>query len=123
MPDGLTIRTPALFLVADYLCQKGPVCVPQPFTSPPDPNGPGNKDEDFRRVSGARVDSMKVTLRAATHLDFTQFSPGTGSRYGAPVARYHTLAWFDRYLRGAERGRRALARDALRRLVATRFDR
>jgi dienelactone hydrolase len=112
MPDGLRMRTPALFLVADYLCQKVPVCVPQPFTSPPDPLGPGNKDEDFRRVSAAGVDSMKVTLRAATHLDFTQFSPGTGSRYGAAVAFYYTLAWFDRYLRG----------DPLTRLVATRFD-
>jgi dienelactone hydrolase len=135
MPTGLRMRTPGLFLVADYLCQQVPVCVPQPFcklqechppqsfTSPPDPYGPGNKDEDFRRVSGAGVDSMKVTLRAATHLDFTQFTPGTGSRYGAPVALYYTLAWFDRYLRGSQRGRRVLARDALRRLVATRFDR
>jgi dienelactone hydrolase len=135
MPAGLRIRTPALFLVADYLCQQVPVCVPQPFcklqechppqsfTAPPDPYGPGNKDEDFRRVSRAGVDSMKVTLRAATHLDFTQFSPGTGSRYGAAVSFYYTLAWFDRYLRGAQHGRRALARDALRRLVATRFDR
>ena len=114
MPAGLRMRTPALFLAADYLCQKVPVCVPQPFTSPPDPLGPGNKDEDYRRVSGAGVDSMKVTLRAATHLDFTQFSPGTGSRYGATVAFYYTLAWFDRYLRGDP--------GALTRLVATRFD-
>jgi len=135
MPQGLHIRTPALFLVADYLCQQVPVCVPQPFcklqdchapqsfTAPPDPLGPGNKDEDFRRVSGAGVDSMKITLRAATHLDFTQFSPGTGSRYGAAVAFYYTLAWFDRYLRGAQPGERALAGVALRRLIATRFDR
>src|SRR3954452_21821891 len=114
MPDGLPIRTPALFFAADYLCQKVPVCVPQPFTSPPDPLGPGNKDEDFRRVSAAGVDSMKVTLRAATHLDFTQFSPATGSRYGATVAFYYTLAWFDRYLRGSDPG--------LARLIATRFD-
>ena len=135
MPKGLRIRTPALFLVADYLCQQVPVCVPQPFCklqdcrlpksfdSPPDPYGPGNKDEDFRRVAAAGVDSMKITLRAATHLDFTQFSPGTGSRYGAAVAFYYTLAWFDRYLRGARHGERALAGSALRRLLATRFDR
>jgi dienelactone hydrolase len=123
MPPRLRMRTPALFLVADYLCQQVPVCVPQPFckaqecqpqsfTSPPDPYGPGNKDEDFRRVSRAGVDSMKITLRAATHLDFTQLTPGTGSRYGAAVSFYYTLAWFDRYLRG----------DSLARLVATRFD-
>src|SRR5207248_2500495 len=124
MPKGIRIRTPAIFLVADYLCQQVPVCVPQPFcklqdcqppksfTSAPDPYGPGNKDEDFRRLRDAGVDSMKVTLRAATHLDFTQLTPGTGSRYGAAVAFYYTLAWFDRYLRGASPGR----------LVATRFD-
>jgi len=115
MPRGLQIRTPALFVVADYLCQKVPVCLPQPFTSRPDPRGPGNKDEDFRRVSAAGVDSMKITLRAATHLDFTQFTPGTGSRYGAAVSLYYTLAWFDRYLRGARGG--------LERLLARRFDR
>jgi dienelactone hydrolase len=112
MPDGLRLRTPALFLVADYLCQQVPVCIPQPYTSPPDPLGPGNKDEDFRRLRDAGVDSMKVTLRAATHLDFTQLTPGSGSRYGAAVAFYYTLAWFDRYLRGATPDR----------LVATRFD-
>ena len=134
MPKGIRIRTPAIFLVADYLCQQVPVCVPQPFcklqdcqppksfTSAPDPYGPGNKDEDFRRVAGAGVDSMKVTLRAATHLDFTQFTPGTGSRYGAAVSFYYTLAWFDRYLAGARRGHHALARAAFRRLIGTRFD-
>ena len=135
MPAGLHLRTPALFLVADYLCQQVPVCVPQPFcklqdcnppqsfTQPPDPYGPGNKDEDFRRVKRAGVDTMKVTLRAATHLDFTQFVPGTGSRYGAAVAFYYTLAWFDRYLRGAQHGHAALRREARERLLATRFDR
>ena len=114
MPAGLRLRTPALFLVADFNCQRVPVCVPQPYESPPDPRGPGNKDEDFRRVSAAGVDSMKIALRAATHLDFTQFSPATGSRYGAVVSSYYTLAWFDRYLRHDD--------DALARLIARRFD-
>src|SRR4051794_26646658 len=112
MPAGLRMRTPALFVVADFNCQKVPVCLPQPYPSPPDPFGPGNKDEDFQRVSAAGVDTMKIALRAATHLDFTQLAPGTGSRYGAVVALYYTLAWFDRYLRGAP----------IDRLVATRFD-
>jgi dienelactone hydrolase len=115
MPAGLKLRTPALFLTADYNCQQVPVCVPQPYTSPPDPLGPGNKDEDFRRLRAAGVDTMKVSLRAATHLDFTQFGlAGTGSRYGAAVAGYYTLAWFDRYVRGD--------RSATRRLVARTFD-
>jgi dienelactone hydrolase len=122
MPAGLGLRTPALFVVADFNCQQVPVCVPQPYTSPPDPRGPGNKDEDFRRLRMAGVDTMKVALRAATHLDFTQFSPGTGSRYGAVTAFYYTLAWLDRYVRGAMPGNRTLARGALQRLTATRFD-
>jgi hypothetical protein len=100
-------------MTADYNCQQVPVCVPQPYTAPPDPLGPGTKDEDFRRLRAAGVDTMKVALRSATHLDFTQFGiAGTGSRYGAAVASYYTLAWFDRYLRGGP----------LRRLTATTFD-
>jgi dienelactone hydrolase len=125
MPDDLVLRTPALFLTADYNCQRVPVCVPQPYTEPPDPLGPGNKDEDFRRVRAAGLDTMKVSLRAATHLDFTQFGlAGTGSRYGAAAAEYYTLAWFDRYLRGVGGAPAAgrIAGDALRRLTATTFD-
>jgi dienelactone hydrolase len=115
MPDGLKLRTPALFLTADFNCQKVPVCLPERYSSPPDPRGPGNKDEDFQRVSAAGVDSMKVSLRAATHLDFTQFAPTPpSSRYGALVASYYTLAWFDRYLR-SDRG-------ALARLTGSVFD-
>src|SRR3954447_12803176 len=113
MRPDLPLRTPALFLTADYNCQQVPVCVPQPYTAPPDPLGPGNKDEDFRRLRAAGVDTMKIALRSATHLDFTQFGvAGTGSRYGAAVASYYTLAWFDRYLRHG----------ASRRLTATTFD-
>jgi dienelactone hydrolase len=121
MREDLPLRTPALFMTADYNCQKVPVCVPQPYTSAPDPLGPGNKDEDFQRLRAAGVDTMKISLRSATHLDFTQFGlAGTGSRYGAAVAAYYTLAWFDRYLRGAASP--SVAADATRRLTATSFD-
>lgn len=113
MRPDLPLRTPALFLTADYNCQKVPVCVPQPYQAPPDPLGPGDKDTDFQRLRAAGIDTMKISLRAATHLDFTQFGlAGTGSRYGAAVAGYYTLAWFDRYLR----------HDSARRLTATTFD-
>jgi hypothetical protein len=123
MRAGLPLRTPALFLTADYNCQQVPVCVPQPYTSPPDPLGPGTKDEDFRRVRAAGIDTMKVALRSATHLDFTQFGiAGTGSRYGAAVASYYTLSWFDRYLRGTRPRSHTIAARALRRLTATTFD-
>jgi len=115
LPTWIPLKTPELFITADFNCQKVPVCVPQPYTSPPDPFGPGNKDNDFRRLRKAGVDTEKISLRAATHLDFTQFGVGTGSCYGAAVAFYYTLAWFDRYLKGSAK--------AEQRLIATRFDR
>ena len=114
MPTDLRLRAPALFVVADFNCQRVPVCLPERRSAPPDPRGPGNKDEDFQRVAAAGVDTMKIALRAATHLDFTEFPQANGSRYGVATTFYYTLAWFDRYLRGSD--------DALRRLVATRFD-
>jgi dienelactone hydrolase len=86
MRAGLPLRTPALFLTADYNCQQVPVCVPQPYTSRPDPLGPGTKDEDFRRVRAAGIDTMKVALRSATHLDFTQFGIA-GIRSRSPTCR------------------------------------
>jgi dienelactone hydrolase len=122
MPDDLALRTPALFVVADYNCQQVPVCLPQPYAARPDPLGPGNKDRDFQRLRAARVDTMKVALRAATHLDFTEFTPGLGSRHGTAVTSYYTRAWFDRYLQGARPGQQRLAKDALARLVAPVFD-
>ncbi len=120
MPEDLAIRTPALFFTADYNCQRVPVCLPERRESPPDPLGPGNKDEDFQRLRAARVDTMKVALRAATHLDFTQWNPLNASRYGAATAFHYTLAWFDRYLKGPRS--KAVAADALRRLTAASFD-
>jgi dienelactone hydrolase len=115
MPAGLKLRTPALFLTADFNCQKVPVCLPVAYSTPPDPRGPGDKDTDFQRVSAAGVDSMKVSLRAATHLDFTEFAPTPpSSRYGALVASYYTLAWFERYLENST--------SAEARLTAAKFD-
>jgi dienelactone hydrolase len=114
MPDDLVLRTPALFMTADYNCQKVPVCLPQPYDTPPDPLGPGNKDEDFQRLRAAGVDTMKVALRAAVHLDFTEWPELNGSRYGAMTTLYYTRAWFGRYLKHKKR--------ATKRLVATHFD-
>jgi dienelactone hydrolase len=114
MPEGLALRTPALFFAADYNCQQVPVCLPQPRDSAPDPLGPGTKDIDFQRLRAAGVDTMKVALRAAVHLDFTEWPTLNASRYGAVTTAYFTQAWFDRYLKG---DRRATAR-----LTARRFD-
>ncbi len=115
MPANLALRTPAIFFTADYNCQQVPVCLPLPRDTAPDPLGPGNKDEDFQRLRAAGVDTMKVALRAAVHLDFTEWPVLNASRYGAITTLYYTLAWFDRYVKGDDL--------ATRRLVARRFDR
>lgn len=122
MPADLEIETPALFVVADFNCQQVPVCLPERREAAPDPRGPGNKDEDFQRLRAAGVDTMKIALRAATHLDFTEFPQANGSRHGVVTTLYYTLAWFDRYLKGAGSDGEAIASDALRRLTAERFD-
>lgn len=122
VPRNLPLRHPTLFTVSDYQCQQVPVCISQPYLSPPRYHGPGNKDQDFTRMRAAGVDTMKIALRAGTHLDYTQFLPGTGSRYGAEVALYYTLAWFDYYLLGRMAGRASTERVALHRLLANRFD-
>ena len=119
MPDDLAIRTPALFLVADYNCQEVPICQPEPHASAPDPHGPGNKGDDFERLRAAGVDTMHIALRAALHLDFVP-SELSGNRWAELVTVYYTLAWFDRYLKGAEDLGAAAA--AFARLTGTMFD-
>ena len=114
LPGDLRLRTPALFVTADFNCQRVPVCLPERYPAPPDPLGPGNKDQDFQRVRAAGLDTMKIALRAATHLDFTEFPQANGSRYGVITTLYYTLAWFDRYVKGSG--------EALSRLIATKFD-
>lgn len=122
MPDDLRLRTPSLFITADYNCQQVPVCLPEPYDTAPDPLGPGNKDRDFQRLRAAGVDTMKASLRSSTHLDFTEMNVGQGSRHGAVVTSYLTLAWFDRYLKGTRPGGKRLAKNALDRLTADVFD-
>ncbi|MGH7858883.1 MAG: alpha/beta hydrolase family protein [Candidatus Binatia bacterium] len=128
---GFLVHTPALFLAADFNCQRVPVCLPERRAERQDPHGPGDKDDDFELVRAAGVDAMKITLRAATHLDFTDFFPAPASRYGTAVVFYYTLAWLDRYVKAAldgteseevEAERGAIAAGALARLVAATFD-
>jgi hypothetical protein len=90
------------------------VCLPQPYSEPPDPLGPGNKDEDFRRLRAAGVDTMKIALRASVHLDWTEWPELNGSRYGTITTLYFTKAWFDRFLKDDPA--------ATARLTAERFD-
>jgi pimeloyl-ACP methyl ester carboxylesterase len=119
MPSDLVIGTPALFFFADYNCQQVPVCQPEPYQSAPNPDGPGNKGEDFTRVAAAGVDSMQIALRAALHLDFVP-SELAGNRYAESVVMYFTTAWFDRYLKGDNDP--DTAADAYARLTAPVFN-
>lgn len=120
LPSDLPLDTPALFMFADYNCQDVPVCNPEVYETAPNPDGPGNKGGDFLLLEEAGVDTMQVPLRAALHLDWVPGTATGGNRYAEPVTVYYTLAWFDRYVRGATEPE--VAADAFERLTATEFD-
>jgi hypothetical protein len=138
--SALDLRTPTQVHVADYQGNTGalitPVLpdgteVPLPlplFTLvfPYGPNEtrdakpvpePGSRYTFFDSLRDAGVDAMQVAIRATTHIDWGRPAGGTFSTYGEMVASYYTLAWFDRYLRGANDV--MVASDALRRLMRT----
>lgn len=119
LPADLDLRTPSLFFFADYNCQQVPICNPEAYDAAPDPDGPGTKGDDYPLLVEAGVDTMQVPLRAALHLDWT---PPTlaGNRYVESVSNYFTLAWFDRYVRGATEPE--VAASGFERLTAEEFD-
>jgi dienelactone hydrolase len=119
LPADLPLETPTLFMFADYNCQDVPICNPERYETKPDPDGPGNKGEDFLLLQEAGVDSMQIPLRAALHLDWIPSQP-SGNRYAEVVTVYYTLAWFDRYVRGMTEP--DVAEDAFDRLTASEFD-
>jgi hypothetical protein len=97
---------PALGLTNDYLFN------PQPMTSVPSPHA---KDDGYRQLAAAGIDTMQVSLRGATHLTYS-YIPFVlpSSQLAERFAFYYTLAWLDYYLRGDPTG--------YTRLVATSFD-
>lgn len=134
-----TPRIPTMVQIQDIEGNEPPPPDATPSPAKPVPE-PGSRYTVFDSVRAAGVDAMQVVPRGSTHVDWagvgcTEPRPvelyGGCTRYGEQVATYYTLAWFDRYLRGAapppgpttppgERGhRRAIANDALRRLTAT----
>lgn len=119
LPLPEELDTPTLFFVADYACQANPVCLPEPYLEPPTGEGPGERGREYELVRAAGVDAMKLVLRATTHLDWTLSEPA-GNRYGEAVSVYYTLAWFDRYLKGADDP--AAAAQAFGRLTGKTFD-
>lgn len=130
---GAAARTPTLFLTADYLGFPG---YPQPQASVP-----GDlRVEGFGILRGNGVDTMLVTPRATTHLDWAGAFT-FGNRLNEATSLYYTLAWFDRYVKGKlafeehalrvshgrteaqERAyRQAIADAAFQRLTASHFD-
>jgi dienelactone hydrolase len=119
LPPDLALHTPTLFMLADYNCQQVPICEPEAYATAPDPDGPGNKGDDFLLLREAGVDTMQLPLRAALHLDWVP-SQLSGNRYAEAVTVYYTLAWFDRYVRGASEP--DVAADAFDRVTAIEFD-
>jgi cephalosporin-C deacetylase-like acetyl esterase len=105
-PAGTAIKAPGLSLSAEYFLN------PTPAQDAPDAeSGLGA----FNAYGAANVDSMRVSLRSSTHLEWTYIPlilPA--SRYGERVSMHYTLAWFDRYVRDQAA--------ATSRLTATHFD-
>ena len=101
-----TVHTPALGFNSEYFFNT------EPMSTPPDPHG---KDQAFRQLQAAGVDSMPIALRESTHLEYA-YVPYIlpASSLGERVAFYYTLAWFDYYLRHDPTG--------YERLVAAAFD-
>ncbi|MGH7857612.1 MAG: alpha/beta hydrolase [Candidatus Binatia bacterium] len=95
-----SIHAPSLSLTGDYP-------FPLPNGVPASPSNPPNPDARagaFDQVTGKEVDAMLVSLRSATHYEWSYlpFPSGTvltASRYGERVSMHYTLAWFDRYLK------------------------
>lgn len=107
------ITEPTLFFVGDYGIGV------QPYTEDPNPDGTAEL-EGFERLRGLGVDTMHLALRAASHLDWSPPNSLAGNRYAEVTSLYYTLAWFDRYLKGADDV--DMAKDAFQRLTASTFD-
>jgi dienelactone hydrolase len=105
-PDQPRNDVPALGLSAEYFFN------PTPMQDAPDPHA---KWAGFEALRAAGTDTMELTLRSSTHLEWT-YVPYIlpASRLGERVSMHYTLAWFDRYLKGDE--------SATERLTTTTFD-
>lgn len=100
------IHAPALSLGAEYFYPPRPSDPSSPPSDAnPSPERPANSAlAGFEQLKTAGIDTMLVTLRSSTHLEFS-YNPYMAyntyaSRYGERGAMYFTLAWFDRYLKG-----------------------
>jgi len=90
-PADVRLRTPALGITGDYV-------LPTYFTNPP---RRGAKAASSRNYSAAGVDTGSITVRGASHVDWTWVAavPAATLR-GIDLATWYSIAWFDKYLRG-----------------------
>ena len=111
LPDGTEVPLPLPLPVHPFF-PYGPNETRDDYPTP----APGSRYTFFDTLRDAGVESMQVGIRAATHIDWGRPGGGTFSTYGEMVESYYTLAWFDRYLKGANDA--GVAADARRRLTA-----
>lgn len=64
------------------------------------PNPEGKKGA-FNKWRAAGVDTMLVSPRAATHMEWSYQPPASASTWGNAIGAFYTAAWFDRYLTDA----------------------
>lgn len=120
LPAEMTPRVPTMGQAAEAFF------TPPLDPAPPDPDAHLTTHERFVE---AGVPTHHVSLRGSTHLEWT-YIPALlpASSAGERVAMHYTLAWFDRFLKGASGGGtpatewRAQRADALERLTASTFD-
>ncbi|MGH7856642.1 MAG: hypothetical protein ACREQY_04870, partial [Candidatus Binatia bacterium] len=103
-----------------------------PHATPPDPEGLHPTRVTYADLQESCLPAGFVVLRSSTHNEWAYLGPedlptGAASRKGERVGLYFTLAWLDRYLKGAAtafvRGDEpAQASSAIERLTATSFD-
>jgi hypothetical protein len=101
------ITKPAMGMAADYFL------VPEPYTDDPEPQSKNAALEAYRE---AGVDSMQANIRGGTHYEFS-FLPGntlpypfgTATLRGMDMVAWYTTAWFDKYVKGGPKRRRAAA--------------
>lgn len=105
-----------------------------PFRSPPDADGK-TPSENAALFGPSGIDVAAIALRGSTHQEWVynpfymnaQLGQFVASRHGERVGLYYTLAWFDRFLKGAvttlPRGDEATqSANARGRLIAATFD-
>lgn len=89
-PADVRPRVPALGITGDYV-------LPSVFVDRP---SSGAKDASSRDYSAAGVDTASITVRGASHVDWTWVvSAPLATLRGVDMGAWYTVAWFDKYLR------------------------